>query len=77
LKSAHSQDYQRLLAALVDARQGADMTQIELAKKLGRPQSFVSKFERGERRIDVVEFRDICRAIGTDPVRLMRRVGLA
>ena len=48
---------------LVEARRDAGLTQVALAKKLGRPQSFVSKFERGERRLDVTEFLDVARAL--------------
>ena len=44
----------------------ADITQAELAEKLGTDQSFVSKYERGERRLDVVELRGICLALGID-----------
>ncbi|MGH9967319.1 MAG: helix-turn-helix domain-containing protein, partial [Pyrinomonadaceae bacterium] len=47
--------------------------QQELANKLKRPQSFVSKFERGERRIDVVEFLRISHLIGTDPHALIEQ----
>jgi transcriptional regulator with XRE-family HTH domain len=43
-----------------------------LAKKLGRPQSFIAKYEGGERRIDVIEFIEIARALGADPVKLFR-----
>ncbi len=43
-----------------------------LAKKLGRPQSFIAKYEGGERRIDVVEFIAIARALGADPIKLFR-----
>ncbi len=42
-----------------------------LAKKLGRPQSFVSKFERGERRLDVIEFLEVAKALGVDPARII------
>lgn len=71
-KSLKSADYERLIALLVAARHGAGMRQQALAKKLGRPQSFIAKYEGGERRLDVVEFVVIARAIGTDPVRLFR-----
>lgn len=43
------------------------MTQEQVAKKLKRPQSFVSKYESGERQLDVVEFVDVCNAIGVSP----------
>jgi transcriptional regulator with XRE-family HTH domain len=46
--------------------------QQKLAEKLGRPQSFVAKYEGGERRIDLVEFIAIARALDADPVKLFR-----
>jgi transcriptional regulator with XRE-family HTH domain len=51
-----------ITGSLVDARRTAGLTQAALAKKLGRPQSFVSKFERGQRRLDVVVFLEVARA---------------
>lgn len=62
----------KLRQLLVEARKKALLTQAQLAKRLKRPQSFVSKYERGERRLEVVEFADIARAIGIDPVRFLR-----
>jgi hypothetical protein len=44
---------------------------VALAKKLGRPQSFVSKFERGERRLDVIEFLEVAKALSVDPARMI------
>ncbi|MBR1267660.1 helix-turn-helix transcriptional regulator [Bradyrhizobium sp. AUGA SZCCT0222] len=71
-KSLKSAEYARLIALLVAVRKDAGVRQHALAKKLGRPQSFVAKYEGGERRIDVVEFIAIARALGADPVRLFR-----
>ena len=48
------------------------VTQHELAKRLHKPQSFVAKYEGGERRIDVVEFVTVCQAIGVDPAKLLK-----
>jgi len=69
--SAFSWQYERFRTALVDARKTAQLTQAELAKKLQRPQSFVSKYERGERRLDVVEFLDVARALKLDPAAVL------
>lgn len=65
--------YRRFRDLLVLARQQAGLTQADLAERLKRPQSFVSKYERGERRLDVVEFGEVAKALGTDPVILLRR----
>ena len=71
-KSLKSPEYTRLIATLVAVRHAAGIRQHVLAKKLGRPQSFVAKYEGGERRIDVIEFIAIARALGTDPLKLFR-----
>jgi transcriptional regulator with XRE-family HTH domain len=61
----------RFRELLVAARKDADLTQAELSSRLKRPQSFVSKYERGERRLDVVEFGEVARALGVDPVQFL------
>jgi transcriptional regulator with XRE-family HTH domain len=71
-KSLQSTEYARLIAMLVAVRKKADVRQQVLAKKLGKPQSFVAKYEGGERRIDLVEFVAIVRALEGDPVKLFR-----
>jgi len=63
-KTIHSSAYGTFLKLLTQARKTADLTQIELAEKLGESQSFVSKCERGERRLDVIEALAFCKAIG-------------
>lgn len=52
---------------LIKERKVAGMNQTELARALGQYQSFVARVESGERRVDVVEFLDIAKAIGFDP----------
>src|SRR5882724_8789592 len=71
-KSVHSPDQAAFCELMVGARKAAGLTQHALARRLGRPQSFVAKYEGGERRLDVVEFVAVIRAIGGDPVRLLR-----
>jgi transcriptional regulator with XRE-family HTH domain len=72
-KSIHSAQYRVFLKALRDARRLAGLTQIDLAQRVGETQSFVSKCERGERRIDVVELRAFCVALG---INLKQFVGM-
>ncbi len=73
-KSVHTKNYDRFLALLIKARKDAKVTQDEVAEKLNRPQSFVSKYENGERRVDVIEFLQIAQAIGFDPVGFIRKI---
>lgn len=63
-KSVTSEGYKVLLACLREAREGAGLTQAEVAERLDMSQSQVSKCERGERRLDVIELREWCGALG-------------
>jgi transcriptional regulator with XRE-family HTH domain len=63
-KSLFSKNYELLLTHLRDSRTKAGLTQEQVASRLHQTQSFVSKCERGERRIDLVELREFCRALG-------------
>lgn len=72
-KSLKSAEYARLIALLVATRHKAGVRQQALAKKLRKPQSFIAKYEGGERRLDVIEFIDIAEALGADPIKLLRR----
>ena len=73
-KSVFTTRYNQFRQLLIEARNAAALTQAGLAKRLSRPQSFVSKFERGERRLDVIEFLDIAEAIGIDPYKFLSKV---
>ena len=65
-KSLFSAEYVIFLRLLRDARAEAGLTQAELGTRLGQTQSFVSKCERGERRIDLIEARAFCQALSVD-----------
>lgn len=58
---------------LRDFRVRAQLTQTELADRLGKPQSYVSKYENGERRLDFGEIMDVCDALGVSLGAFMRR----
>lgn len=73
-KSIFTSRYQRLKRLLIEARQDAGLTQVDLAAKLDRPQSFVSKYERGERRLDIVEFLEVADALGLDSAEFIEKL---
>jgi len=76
-RSRRSPRRARLQDILIEKRNAAGLTQVALAKLLRRPQSFVSKYETGERRLDVIELIEVAEALGADPaaiVRALRRV---
>jgi transcriptional regulator with XRE-family HTH domain len=66
--------YKIVGACLAAARRRANVTQQELAARLGKPQSFVSEYERGQRRVDVIELLVISRALSVDPVELFGEI---
>lgn len=64
--------HQAFIGFIVSARKAADITQVELASRRGKPLSFVSKVERGERRLDVIEFCEVAETLGQDPAKLLQ-----
>ena len=72
-KSIHSSEQILLQQLLKNIRQEFNLTQKEVANRLGKPQSFVSKYETGERRLDLTELRKICLAIEVELVDLVIR----
>lgn len=64
----------RLEKALTGARKAKGLTQIDVAKRLRKPQSFVSKYETGERKLTVGDFVAVCEAIGLDPAEVLERL---
>lgn len=73
-KSVFTGNYNGFRTLLIEARTSSGLTQIDLARKLGRPQSFVSKYERGERRLDVIEFLEVASALAIDPSDFIRKL---
>jgi len=74
IKSVHSDGQHAFCEAMIVARKKAGLTQAQLASRLKRPQSFVAKYEGGERRIDVVEFISICQQLGDDPSKVLKAI---
>jgi transcriptional regulator with XRE-family HTH domain len=72
-KTIFSAGQEKLQKLLKSTREGAGLTQTDLAKKLNRPQSFVSKFESGERRLDLIELREVCNALGVTLIDFVKR----
>jgi transcriptional regulator with XRE-family HTH domain len=69
-KSVFTDEYASVIEVLVRARRRATVSQVELARRLGKPQQFVSRVERSERRLDIVEFYAFARALEIDPTDL-------
>lgn len=59
---------------MIRTRRKSGLTQADLATCLGKPQSFISKYERGERRLDVIEFIQVMEVLGVDPAELIRQL---
>ncbi|AWE47407.1 helix-turn-helix transcriptional regulator [Salmonella enterica] len=74
MSSIYSEEYQLVIKSLRAARLDKGMTQAQLAKALGKPQSFIAKVESGERRLDVVEFVRFCRLMNIEPVSILDKL---
>lgn len=73
-KSIYSAEYQRLCAVLRELRLESGLTQVQVAERLQEPQSFVSKYEAGERRLDVVELHHVAAALGSNVQAVVERL---
>ncbi|KVE65158.1 MULTISPECIES: helix-turn-helix domain-containing protein [Burkholderia] len=70
----YGQRYEAVRRALKHVRKEAGLTQVELAERLGKGQSYVSKMERGEQYVDVVEFVEWCEACGMPPSKVINKI---
>jgi len=75
-KSIYSAEHLKLCAVLRELRHEAELTQVQVAAKLDVPQSFVSKYEAGDRRLDLIELHHVAVALGTSVQTILERVGL-
>ena len=73
-KNIRLNQQKKLLVLLRGVRVEAGLTQSELASRLGTDQTFISKYESGERRLDILELREVCQVIGIDFVAFIRRL---
>lgn len=73
-KTIFGGDHQHLVEVLIQARKVSGFTQAEIANKIGRDQTFVSLIERGQRRVDVIEFISLANAMESDPVELFAQI---
>lgn len=73
-KSIYSRERERLQALLRQIRRDAGLRQVDLAARLGVPQAVVSNYERGERRLDILELREVCQVVGITLEEFSRRL---
>jgi transcriptional regulator with XRE-family HTH domain len=74
MRELGSPRHESLRRLLKERRQRADLSQQEVANRIGRGQTFVSAVERGQHRVSVLEFLELAEAIGFDPAAALRRV---
>ena len=72
-KTIHGKEYHAIISMLRDLRENKNVTQKELADRIDSEQTFISKIETGERRLDIIELKNICEALGEDLVAFIIR----
>jgi transcriptional regulator with XRE-family HTH domain len=70
-KGFQNERYRLLIVELIRARKARGLSQTDMAARLRSHQQFVSRYETGERRLDIVEFVDVARALGLNPAELI------
>ncbi|MEP5395236.1 MAG: helix-turn-helix transcriptional regulator [Hyphomicrobiales bacterium] len=73
-RSMFSKDYAILIQLMADIRKEMGKTQVDVSTALGKPQSFISKIENGERRMDLIEMIAIADAIGMNSQQILKRL---
>lgn len=72
VKTIYQESYQAFIKQLVLARKASGLTQMQVAEKLSKPQSYIAKVEAADRKLDVMEFVELCQAINVDPTTLIK-----
>ena len=72
VKTIYQESYQAFIKQLVLARKTSGLTQMQVAEKLSKPQSYIAKVEGADRKLDVMEFVELCEAIHQDPSELIK-----
>ena len=73
-KGIHDERYRWMIGKLVQARKDKALSQEEVARRLGKPQQYVSRYEICERRLDMIEFLDVARTLGIDGLEVVATV---
>lgn len=74
MKSTFTESYKLFRNLLVQTRKDKKLTQVQLAQQLAKPQSFVTKYELGERRLDLIEFLEIASALNANPLSFINKL---
>ena len=74
MKTIYQERYQQLILLLVAARHEKGLTQAQLAQSFGKPQSYIAKIEAKDRKLDVMEFIDICTALDIQASEIIEKV---
>ena len=69
-RGIHDSRYRWMIGKLVQVRKDQQLSQEDVARRLGKPQQYVSRYEVGERRLDMVEFLDVAAALGVDGLKI-------
>ena len=72
MKTIYQQRYQTLIGCLISARKQAKLTQADIAHQLGKPQSYIAKIEGKDRKIDVLEYVEICEVLDLQPSEIIK-----
>ena len=72
MKTIYQQRYQTLIDCLISARKQAKLTQADIAHQLGKPQSYIAKIEGKDRKIDVLEYVEICEVLDLQPSEIIK-----
>lgn len=74
MATIYHQDYQKLIQTLIETRKSQNLTQAQLAQRLGKPQSYVAKIEVFERKLDILEFVVLCKILDVKASEILKMI---
>ena len=77
MKTIHTPCHIALIRLLKEKRRASGIRQVEVAKKMKKQQNWMSRIEKGDRRLDVCQFLELADLIGFDPIKVLREVDAA
>ncbi|MDG6882557.1 helix-turn-helix domain-containing protein [Phocoenobacter uteri] len=74
MKTIYKEKYQKIIQFLIATRKEKGITQQQIADQLNKPQSYIAKIERCERKLDILEFIELCEAMNTSPLTILQKI---
>lgn len=74
MKTIYQDDYRKIIFALINIRKNNNLTQLDIAQYLNKPQSYIAKIENFERKLDILEFVQLCKILDVSASEIIKLI---